>query len=88
MLRDIYHHDCIARQADMYPALLQVRWGCEKADAEGLMVALTASDAGFGLYVKNGFEVVKQDPFDLRPYGVDSTITRKYMIRQPRFTAN
>ena len=61
-----------------------VQWGCDKADERGLISVLGASKAGFSLYLKHGFEVVKEREIDLRPYGVDEMDVGRSMIRQPR----
>jgi predicted N-acetyltransferase YhbS len=61
-----------------------VRWGCKKADERGVISILQAAEAGLQLYLKHGFEIVKETPMDLRPYGVDETEIRRHMIRQPR----
>ncbi|KAK5120572.1 hypothetical protein LTR85_006228 [Meristemomyces frigidus] len=61
-----------------------VTWGCDLADERNLMCVLTASQAGVALYRKHGFEVVKEAPLDLRPYGVDKTEIRRFMIRPAR----
>ena len=61
-----------------------VQWGCDRADEKGLMSALMSSEAGLKVYQKHGFEVVMETPFDLRPYGVDETETRRGLVRPAR----
>jgi predicted N-acetyltransferase YhbS len=65
-----------------------VKWGCEKADERGIITVLQAAEAGLQLYLKNGFEIVREKPMDLRPFGVDETEIRRHMIRQPRKKEN
>ena len=60
-----------------------VAWGCKRADERGVPSGLTASEAGLGTYLKNGFKVVKEVELDLRPYGVEGTETRRHMLRRP-----
>jgi len=62
-----------------------VQWGLDKADEGGLMSVLTSTQAGLNLYLRHGFEVVWKSDLDLRPFGVNETETRVYMIRQPGF---
>lgn len=61
-----------------------LKWGCDKADERGLISVLHASQAGFGLYLKHGFEVRKVREFDLQPYGVDEIEIRRGMVRRPK----
>lgn len=58
-----------------------VRWGTELADQRAWTATLTASAAGLPLYLRHGFEVVWEAELDLRPYGVDETEIRRFMIR-------
>ncbi|RMZ11540.1 hypothetical protein D0860_03341 [Hortaea werneckii] len=48
-------------------ASMLVQWGCEKADERGILAALMATEAGMGVYVRHGFQVMKQTMLDLRP---------------------
>ncbi|KAK4547413.1 hypothetical protein LTR36_001069 [Oleoguttula mirabilis] len=64
-----------------------VKWGCDKADEQNVMCALTASVAGLATYTKQGFVVVKEADLDLRPYGVDETEIRRSMIRPAKAQA-
>lgn len=43
-----------------------------------------ASEAGHSLYLRHGFEVVKEIEMDLRPYGVEATELRRWMVREPK----
>lgn len=61
-----------------------VKWGCDKADELNIISALQASEAGYNVYTKHGFEIVKTSEFDLRPFGVEATELRRGMIRQPK----
>ena len=61
-----------------------MQWGCERADERGLISVLTASEAGLKVYLKHGFEVVREYELDLEPYGVAKVERRRNMIRQPR----
>lgn len=61
-----------------------MRWGCDKADAQGLVAVLHASPPGLRLYQSCGFKVVKEYAMDLRPYGVDASEPRRGMVRRPQ----
>ncbi|KAK5167985.1 uncharacterized protein LTR77_006552 [Saxophila tyrrhenica] len=61
---------------------LLVKQFCRDADAQGLLSAVTASEAGEAVYAKQGFVVKKVDPMDLRPYGVDATDLKRRMLRE------
>lgn len=61
-----------------------VKHGCEMADEAGLISILTASAAGWHLYEKHGFKVFKYHDLDLRPFGVDASEPRRFMIREPQ----
>lgn len=60
-----------------------VEWGTQRADQRGLKSVLMASEAGLGVYLKHGFKVVKEIEMDLRPYGVEATEVRRWMVREP-----
>ncbi len=64
-----------------------VRWGCERADAAGLMCALSSSAAGQKVYTQQGFEIVVEEEYDLKPYGVDAVEVRRRMIRPAKSAA-
>ncbi|KAI7091312.1 hypothetical protein KC356_g804 [Hortaea werneckii] len=64
-------------------ASMLVQWGCEKADERGMAAALIAKEAGMGVYLRHGFQVMKQTMLDLRPNSVDATDLRIGMLRQP-----
>jgi GNAT superfamily N-acetyltransferase len=64
-------------------ASLLIEWGTQRADERGLKCVLMASEAGFGAYLKHGFKVVREVEMDLRPYGVEATELRRWMIREP-----
>ncbi|KAI6870689.1 hypothetical protein KC343_g7171 [Hortaea werneckii] len=64
-------------------ASMLVQWGCDKADERGMIAALMATEAGIGVYLRHGFQVMKQTMLDLRPYGVDASDPRVGMLRRP-----
>jgi GNAT superfamily N-acetyltransferase len=64
-------------------ASLLIEWGTQRADERGLKCVLMASEAGLGAYLKHGFKVVREVEMDLRPYGVEATELRRWMIREP-----
>lgn len=67
----------------LYSGSMLVEYGCRKADEQGVIAVLGASDMGKGLYLKNGFRVIKEQEFDLRPFGFDSTEIKRSMMRLP-----
>lgn len=64
-------------------ASLLVEWGTQRSDEHGLKCVLMASEAGLGVYLKHGFKVVREVEMDLRPYGVEATELRRWMVREP-----
>ena len=60
-----------------------IEWGTQRADERGLKCVLMASEAGLGAYLKHGFKVVREVEMNLRPYGVEATELRRWMIRDP-----
>lgn len=60
-----------------------VEYGCKRADELGVIAVLGATDQGKGLYLKHGFKVIYEQEFDLRPFGFDSTETKRSMLRKP-----
>ncbi|KAI7227942.1 hypothetical protein KC343_g6259 [Hortaea werneckii] len=64
-------------------ASMLVQWGCKKADERGMLAALMATEAGMSVYLRHGFQVMKQTMLDLRPYGVDASDSRIGMLRRP-----
>lgn len=58
-----------------------VKYGCDVADEKGILCAVGASDAGYPLYARHGFEVKTTRDHDLRPYGVDAIEQGRSMIR-------
>jgi hypothetical protein len=58
-----------------------VEWRCRKADELNVLCTLFASQAGYRLYERHGFEVVDEHGLDLHAYGVDETEPRRAMIR-------
>lgn len=66
---------------------MMVQYGCDKADKAGVICVLTASPKGYGLYLKHGFQVVKDYGLDLRPYGVEVTARRRAMVRRPKLSS-
>lgn len=63
-----------------------IEWGTKRADERGLKCVLMASPSGLGVYLKHGFKIVREVEMDLRPYGVDATETRRWMLREPKKT--
>lgn len=61
-----------------------VKWGTDEADKRGIISVLVATQMGLGCYLKNGFEVVREDKMDLRPFGVDEVEIRRGMIRRSK----
>ncbi|KAK4507192.1 hypothetical protein PRZ48_000927 [Zasmidium cellare] len=61
-----------------------VKHGCELADEAGLISVLTASAAGWHLYERYGFKVFEHHDMDLRPFGVEGSEPRRFMIREPQ----
>lgn len=61
-----------------------VKYGTDLADDRGIPCALTASEAGYPLYLQHGFKVVKTTEMDLRSYGVEATEQRIGMVRPAR----
>lgn len=60
-----------------------IEWGTQRADERGLKSVLMASEAGLNAYLKHGFKVVREVEMDLRPYGVEATELRRWMVRDP-----
>lgn len=61
-----------------------VQYGCDLADAKGVPCALTASEAGYPLYLRHGFELKQTSEMDLRPFGVEAVEVRRGMVRPAR----
>jgi GNAT superfamily N-acetyltransferase len=59
-------------------------WGLKKADDEGLVTYLNATDIGRRIYEKRGFEVVKMIEWDRVPWGGEGKDCHWCMVRQPR----
>ncbi|OJD35306.1 gnat family acetyltransferase [Diplodia corticola] len=59
-----------------------VRWGTERADRDGLVCILEASEAGRPLYKRHGFVERVVTTFDLTKYGGTGTDENTTMIRQ------
>ncbi|PWY96837.1 hypothetical protein BCV70DRAFT_203400 [Testicularia cyperi] len=75
---------CIDRQFQrMGIGSTLVRYGTQKADAEGVDAYLESSPAGKGAYIKNGFEVIDYDevPAATAPGG---KVSWPYMIHRPK----
>jgi len=60
-----------------------IQWGCDKADRDGIDVFLDATPVGRPLYERFGFETVKDNEVDLKPFGVDHIHHTYSMIRKP-----
>lgn len=63
---------------------LLLRWGCERADQEGLDCFLDATEAGKPLYERFGFVVQKVNALDLGQFGCEGVARTWSMIRRPR----
>jgi GNAT superfamily N-acetyltransferase len=59
-------------------------WGIQKADDEGLMTYLNATDVGRRMYEKRGFEVKKVIEWDRVPWGGEGQDCHWCMVRQPQ----
>jgi GNAT superfamily N-acetyltransferase len=59
-------------------------WGLKKADDEGLVTYLNATDVGRRIYEKKGFKVVKAIEWDRVPWGGEGKDCHWCMVRQPR----
>jgi GNAT superfamily N-acetyltransferase len=59
-------------------------WGLKKADDEGLVTYLNATDVGRRMYEKRGFEVVKTIEWDRVPWGGEGKDCHWCMVRQPQ----
>ncbi|KAL3443400.1 hypothetical protein BJX65DRAFT_199540 [Aspergillus insuetus] len=58
-----------------------LKWGFEKSEQLGLPIYLEATAEGRPVYERYGFETVKVQGFDARPYGVDEEVEYAFMIR-------
>lgn len=58
-----------------------LKWGLDRADADGLPTYLDSTPPGKALYEKAGFKVVKELYFDLKPWGKDHVVTTWPMVR-------
>ena len=63
---------------------IHMRWGNEHADSHGLPCYLEASPKGKGLYLKNGYEVISDFPFDARDWGHHDKLEHVCMLRASR----
>jgi GNAT superfamily N-acetyltransferase len=63
-------------------------WGLKKADEEGLVTYLNATDVGRRIYEKKGFEVVKAIEWDRVPWGGEGKDCHWCMVRQPQKGGN
>jgi GNAT superfamily N-acetyltransferase len=59
-------------------------WGLEKADEEGLVTYLNATDVGRQMYEKKGFEVRKTIEWDRVPWGGKGKDCHWCMVREPQ----
>jgi GNAT superfamily N-acetyltransferase len=64
--------------------VMLLRWGLEQADELGLQSYLEASPMGKGLYLKNGFEEVRDVEFDALKWGLDRDLPHVCMLRPAR----
>lgn len=51
-----------------------VRWGCEKADEDGVEAYLKASLIGAPMYARHGFQAVKEVELGLTKWGGDEIL--------------
>lgn len=63
---------------------LLLNWGLQKADEEGLVCYLNASEAGKRMYEKRGFEVRKVIEWDRGVWGGEGVDRYWCMVREPR----
>jgi ribosomal protein S18 acetylase RimI-like enzyme len=63
---------------------LLVEWGTKKADELGLPIYLEATQAGFGLYKRHGFEEIDVFDLDLDKYGGTGVFRAPLMMREPK----
>jgi GNAT superfamily N-acetyltransferase len=59
-------------------------WGVKKADDEGLVTYLNATEVGRRMYEKRGFEVVRAVEWDRVPWGGEGRDCHWCMVREPR----
>jgi hypothetical protein len=64
-----------------------VKWGTDKADKRGIIGVLVATQMGQRCYLKDDFEVVREDEINLTPFGVDEVDIRRGMIRRRKLLA-
>ncbi|KAL3485324.1 hypothetical protein BJX62DRAFT_39314 [Aspergillus germanicus] len=58
-----------------------LKWGFEKSEQLGLPIYLEATAEGRPVYERYGFETVKVQGFDARPFGVNEEVEYAFMIR-------
>lgn len=58
--------------------------GLKRADEEGLVMALTATEAARGIYERRGFELVKECLFDRKEWGGEGVDWHGCMVRGSR----
>lgn len=72
-----------------------VRWVCDKADADGVMVWVHASESAHPMFAQAGFEIVETLELDLDEWATKERVvdmekktwgkyTFRYMVRQPQ----
>ena len=76
---------------DTYPAhqrrgagTMLVQWGTRIADEAGLPCYLEASEAGYSLYRRHGFEDVEVLEWDAREWGAEGVCRYVCMVRAPK----
>lgn len=62
---------------------LLLDWGMNKADEEGLVCYLNATEVGKRMYEKRGFEVRKVIEWDREPWGGEGVDRHWCMVREP-----
>lgn len=63
---------------------LLLNWGLQKADREGLVTYLDATETGRPVYEKRGFKLVKATEWDRVPWGGQGKDWHGQMVRQPQ----
>ncbi|KID74514.1 uncharacterized protein G6M90_00g111640 [Metarhizium brunneum] len=63
---------------------LLIKHAVKVADERGIISAMQASDMGWRLYQKLGFEVMNETVLDLRPFGINACIPHRDMMRRPK----
>ncbi|KAJ0418757.1 hypothetical protein BJY00DRAFT_175716 [Aspergillus carlsbadensis] len=76
---DVLYVDPVYQRQGIASDLL--RWGFEKSTQLGLPIYLEATAEGRPVYERYGFETVRVQAFDARPFGVEEVVEYAFMIR-------